>query len=189
MPWLLIAGVALFAALHLFKGVLPGSRDALRARLGTNGYKVLWALLIVGSVVLIVLGWRGAIPTAVYANPTWGRHLAMLLMVFSIILFAASHGRNNLQRRVRHPQLTAVLVWAAAHLLANGDIRSVVLFGGLGAWAIVEIVLINRREGAWQKPEPVAGGRIAVPIVAGLVVYAVLFWSHRWFAGMPLMGA
>jgi len=187
MPWLLIAGVALFAVLHLYRGALPASRDALRDKMGAGAFKGVLSLLLLGSLVLIVLGWRSAIPTPVYANPEWGRHLAMLLMVFAIILFAASHGRNNLQRRIRHPQLTAVLVWATAHLLANGDIRSLVLFGGLGAWALLEVVLINRREGAWQKPEPVATGRIAIPIVAGLVVYGVLFWSHRWFAGMPLV--
>ena len=90
--------------------------------------------MIVGSIVLMVAGWRSAAADIVYEPPAWGRHFAMLLMLVAFFLFAFSHGKSNAKRFIRHPQLTAVVVWAIAHLLANGDTRSLTLFGVLGIW-------------------------------------------------------
>jgi uncharacterized membrane protein len=90
---------------------------------------------------------------------------------------------TNLKRWIRHPQLTGVAVWGLAHLVANGDTRSLVLFGGLGAWAVLEIVLINRREGAWQKPAPLPITADLKPLVAAAVAFALLLYLHPWIAG------
>ena len=95
---------------------------------------------------------------------------------------------RNVKRVLRHPQLTGLIVWAIGHLLANGDILSVVLFGGLGVWAVAEIVLINRREGAWVKPEPVPISAEIRPVLIGLVVFVALFAAHPYLFGVSPMG-
>lgn len=189
---LLIAGVVLWSATHLFPSIAPGARTALVERLGEKPFKGVFTLLIFASLALIVFGWKGAPPVSVddylYAPPAWGRHATALLVLIAFILFGASHGRNNIRRLLRHPQLTAVSLWGIGHLLANGEARSVVLFGGLLAWAVVSIVLINRREGPRAKPEaaPLRGDIVAV--VAGFVVYAVFAAIHQWLFGFSPFG-
>ena len=108
---------------------------------------------------------------------------APLGLLIAFILFAASHGHNNIKRLVRHPQLSAVALWGIAHLLANGESRSIVLFGGLALWAVVEIVLINRREGALRKPEPAPRKKDVIAVVGGVVVYGVIAAMHQWLFG------
>lgn len=185
---LLIIGVALWSATHLFPALAPSARQGLVARLGENAYKGVFALLIVAALAFIIMGWKAAPPATVadflYAPPAWGRHVTALLVLIAFVLFGASHGANNIARRIRHPQLTAVLVWAAGHLLANGETRSVVLFGGLAAWAMVSILLINRREGPRVRPEPAPRRKDVIAVVAGLVVYAVFAGAHPWLFGV-----
>ena len=106
-------------------------------------------------------------------------------MFVALLLFAASGMTTNIKRVLRHPQLTGVATWGAAHLLANGDLRSLVLFGGLGLWAIVAMLCINRRDGAWQKPElqPMLGEW--KPLAAAVAGFVVLYLLHPWIAGVP----
>ena len=128
MIWLWL-GVILWSVVHVIPSLAPGARAGLIERLGETGYKIGFALLIVGSIVLIIIGWRSAAADIVYQLPAWGRHFALLSMLVAFLLFAFSQGKSNLERFTRHPQLTAVVVWAVAHLLANGDNHSVTLFG------------------------------------------------------------
>jgi hypothetical protein len=102
------------------------------------------------------------------------------------VLFVGSNVPTNLKRIVRHPQLTGVAVWGIAHLLANGDLRSLVLFGGIGLWAVVAMVAINRRDGAWEKPEPLPLAAELKPLVGGIVAYGVLVLAHPYIAGVSL---
>ncbi len=185
---LLILGVLLFAVIHWFPALMPAQRNQMLTRMG-NPYKGLFALAIVASIVLIVLGWRGTTAYPVYETPGWGRHVPFIIMPIAIWLFSSTHSRARIRRVIRHPMLVGVGLWAGAHLLANGDIRSVILFGGLATWAVVSIALINRRDGAWVKPEinaTIASDARSVVIV--LVVYAVLMALHRHFAGVALFG-
>jgi uncharacterized membrane protein len=185
---LLIIGVALWSVTHLFPALAPTARQGLVARLGEKAYKGGFALLIVAALALIIMGWKTAPPATVsdflYAPPAWGRHVTALLVLIAFILFGASHGANNIARRIRHPQLTAVLLWGAGHLIANGETRSVVLFGGLVAWSIVSIVLINRREGPRVRPDPAPLRKDVIAIVAGLVVYVIFAGAHQWLFGV-----
>ena len=87
---------------------------------------------------------------------------------------------------LRHPQLTGVLIWAAAHLMMNGDSRSLVLFGGLGSWALLEIIFINRRDGAWVKPEVPGIGQEIKILAISLVAFLALMFGHPWFAGVAV---
>lgn len=188
MTWL-IGGVAVWIIVHLVPAASPALRRRLVDALGENGYRGLFSLSVLAGLVGIVIGWRSTIPQAVYAPPAWGRDLSYLLMFLSVVLFGASHARTNLKQVVRHPQLTALLLWSIAHLLANGDTRSLVLFGGLGLWALVEIPLLNRREGPWQKAERASLKSEAIGATVAVVVYIVLMLLHPYFAGVPVMPA
>jgi len=170
---LLILGVVLWSGVHLWKRLAP----AHRASLGDKGKMV----VTVGSVVaigLMIVGYRGA-EGAVF----WGRSPAMtginnLLMVLAFYVFATSAAKTKLTKFIRHPQLTAVKIWAVAHLLVNGDTPSFVLFGGLLAWAVVEVILINRAEGPRGPYHAVPVKKEITAVIVTVVVVAVVSAIH-----------
>lgn len=184
---LIVAGVLLFAAVHLLPSLMPATRSRIQERLGEGGYKGLFSLGVVAGIMLIVLGWRNTIPYSIYLPPAELRHPGMLLVFIAFWLFVISQRRSRIKQWLRHPQLTGVLLWALAHLLMNGDSRSVVLFGGLALWSLVEMPLINRRDGNWVKTShpPVSTDIINLGITA--VVVVVVMHLHPWFAGMPVL--
>ena len=158
-------GLLLFAGVHLWKRLLPAGR----ARLGQPGK----GIVAVGSIAGIWLmargvgAWEGG---EMWAAPGWARPVNNLLMVVAVYLFAASLLRPEAARRLRHPQLLAVALWAVAHLLVNADLATVLLFGGLLLWAVAEMALINRAQPAWTPPPPAGWGREA--LTAGAAVLA-----------------
>ncbi len=183
---LLILGVALFAAVHLFPGIAPARKQALWDKLGEGGYKGLFSLSVLAALVLIVLGWRSATPQFIYLPVIALKPLGLGLVIVALLLFVVSGRPSRLRRVLRHPQLTGVIVWAGAHLLLNGDSRSLVLFGGLGLWALLEILLINRRDGVWIKDEVPGWGTELATLGATAVVVGVLIFVHPWIAGVPV---
>ncbi len=184
---LIVAGVLLWSATHLFSSAGRAARDKLVARIGLNPYKGLYSLMLVLSLVLIVIGWRSTPPASVWLPPVGMRHLAMTLVPIAVILFISARAPTDIKQFIRHPQLTGVKLWAVAHLLANGEQRSIVLFGGLLAWAVLEVIFINRRDGARVKPPRVGMAKTLVSALIGLVVAAVLIYVHPWIAGRPVM--
>jgi uncharacterized membrane protein len=115
----------------------------------------------------------------------------MLTMFFAIMLLGAgsTKGISRIKQYIRHPMLTGVIVWGIGHLFANGDIRSAILFGGMTVWAVVSLLTISRAEGIWVKPSEVAEAkREGILIGITIAVYLVLFISHRWFAGVAIVG-
>ncbi|MGI9484912.1 MAG: NnrU family protein [Geminicoccaceae bacterium] len=187
MIWLWL-GVLAWSGIHALPALAPTFRTSLIDRLGAKGYQIGFALLIVGSVLLMILGWRSAVADIVYEPPGFGRHLAMLLMLVAFVLFGLSHGKSNLKRFIPHPQLTAMSVWAIAHLLANGDSRSVVLFGVLGIWALIEMLLIGRRDGVPIPPEPRPWSAEAKPVIIGVVMYVIFVFLHPYLFGVSPIG-
>lgn len=183
---LLVLGVLMWSLVHLFPAVMADKRNQLNDSMG-NKYQGLFALTIVFSIVLMVIGWRGSEPLPVYNPPVWGRHLTMLLILIAMILLGAANASTRLRQYIRHPMLAGMLVWGVGHLLANGDIRSVILFGGMIIWSVLSMVLINRRDGAWKKPEISFGWLAEVKLFAiSLVVYLALVLLHPYFTGMPI---
>jgi uncharacterized membrane protein len=182
MIWLIL-GVLLFAGVHVLP-TAPAMRGRLVERLGEQPYKGLFSLGIVGGIALMVIGWRASVPSYLYAPPSWGAAVAVPLVFAALVLFVASNLPTNLKRLIRHPQLTGVATWAVAHLLANGDSRSLVLFGGIGLWAVVEMGLLSRRDGAWQRPEPLPLAAELKPLIGAAVAFAVLFLLHPYIAGV-----
>jgi len=185
MTWL-IAGLLIWMIVHLMPAAAPGVRGRLVALLGENPYKGLFALDILLGLGLIVVGWRSTVPEIVYLPPVWGRTAALPLMAIAIFLLGAAQRPSAVKRFLRHPMLTGVVVWSVAHLLANGELRSVVMFGGLGIWALLEMVLINRRDGPRSVPDAPPLVRELIGAVIAVVILVVLIWLHPYFAGVAL---
>lgn len=177
---LLILGLLLWWGAHLFKRLAPDAR----ARLGGRGKGLMAGVLLV-SVVLMVIGYRGA------DGPVWWGRTPMwtginnLLVLAGFYLFAASGMKTRVTRLTRHPQLIGFSLWAVAHLLVNGDLASVVLFGGLLVWALLEMVLINRAEPEWTPPPPAPVAKEVRAVVGGVVVFAVVAGIHAWLGYNP----
>jgi len=168
---------------------MPKTRARAIAWLGPRFYRAGFALDIVIALVLIVIGWRSAPLEAMYVPPLLGSPIVAGMMLLSFVLFAAANAPGNIKRFLRHPMLTGMVVWAGAHLLANGETRSVILFGGLGAWAIVAMLSINRRDGAWEKPAAVPFSRDLMTIVASAVLFAIVVYFHEAIIGVSPLPA
>lgn len=183
---LLILGLLLWSAAHLFKRLAPAGRAALEARLGEAAKGVVAAAILAG-LVLMVVGYRGAEFVHLWAPPAFLIHVNNLLMLGAVWLFVLSAAETRIAARIRHPQLTAVKTWAVAHLLVNGDLASLVLFGGLLAWAVAEVVLINRAGAAGPaRPKPIRGDLAALGATA--VVFAGIALVHWWLGYSPFPG-
>ena len=184
---LLTLGVLLFTLIHLYPCFAAAHRARMRDRLGENRYKGLFSLLVFVAIGCILAGWRSASPMPLYFPPAWGPMLVMAAMPVALILLCAGQGANHLRRWLVHPQLLGTLLWACAHLAVNSEARSLVLFGGIGAWALVSIVWISVRD--WRtKPRPAATWQgSGISVGAGLMLTALLvFWGHGWLTGIPL---
>jgi uncharacterized membrane protein len=184
---LLILGLVLWYATHLFKILAPEPRAAAAARMGEGPWKGLIAVLTLLAVALMVLGYQSAGYVPVWTSPVWLWHVNNLLMVLAVFVFIAGSFASPVRRRIRHPQLTGVKIWAVAHLLVNGDVASIVLFGGLLAWAVIAVIGINRRDGP-RGPLPEATSKgLAIHIGVG-VVFLVVGWLHGLLGAWPFPG-
>ncbi|MGB5484124.1 NnrU family protein [Parasphingorhabdus sp.] len=185
---MLIIGVSLWSLVHLMKSVTPSLRGSIQNAIGEGPHKGLVALTLLGSLALMILGWRSTPAEFVYDPPTWGRHANMALMFAAILLLGAAQGASRIRQWIRHPMLTGVLVWAVGHLLANGDHKSLVLFGGLGLWALISIITVSRNEGPWVKPAKIASfGRELLSLAIAAILYVILVFIHPWIAGVPVV--
>jgi uncharacterized membrane protein len=177
---LIVLGLALWWAAHLWKRLAPKSR----ARLGDPG-KGLVAAGVIAAVVLMVIGYRGVEHIDLWYPPVFLTHVNNLLMLFAVYLYAASGMKTRITTAIRHPQLTAVKTWAVAHLLVNGDLASVILFGGILAWAVIEVILINRAVPRGPLPEPAPLGKEIGAVVGAVVVTGAIGWVHNWLGVWP----
>ena len=180
----LIIGVLTWSLVHFIPTLAPSLRQSMTARLGENGYKGVFSLLILAGLTLIVIGWRATPEQYLYVLPLWSRSLGFVLMIVSFILLGAAHYPTRIKRIIRQPMLAGIIVWSISHLLINGTTRAFVLFGGLGLWALLEIILINRREGPYAKPEaPPLRSELRGILISGVVFVVVLF-VHPYFTGV-----
>jgi uncharacterized membrane protein len=185
---LLLLGLALWILAHLFKRAAPAGRAALAEKVGAGPAKGIVAALIVVGLVLMVLGYRGAPFVALYDPPAWGVHLNNLMMLGAVALTGMGHSKGRARSWLRNPMLTGVIVWALAHLIVNGDLASLVLFGGLGLWAAGEIALIDRTEPAWVRPAPGPVSGDVRLVVITVVIYAAIVAVHTWLGYPPFPG-
>lgn len=182
MVWLIL-GVLLWSYSHLMKRVTPG----FRAGLGDNRGKLVATALSLIAVGLMIYGYRAADVVTLWEPPAVLRAVNNLLMLVAVVLVNLGSSRGALRSRIRNPMLTSVKVWALAHLLVNGDLASVILFGGLLAWAVLDLVLINRMEPAWQRPAPGPVRNDVIYIALSVGLFALIAWAHAWL-GVPVVG-
>ena len=180
---LLILGLALWIGGHLFKRIAP----ARRAAMGERGKGVVGLVLLL-SVVLMVIGYRGAPYVPVYDPLPGMGHVNNTLMLLAVFLFGVGGTKGLLYPRMRHPMLWGTVIWAVAHLLVNGDLASVILFGGIGLWALGAMQVINRAQ-PWTPPTGGRGFRGDLMNLAGTaVLYGVISAIHIWLGHNPFMG-
>ena len=182
---MLLGGMFLWFAAHYFKRLVPDAR----AKMGEAG-KGPVALAIVLGLVLIILGYRNSDLglTQVWFPPAWAVHVNNTLMLIALWVFGSSAAKGAKAwpgSRLRHPQLTAVKIWALAHLLVNGDLTSIILFGGLFAWAVGEVILINKAEPNWTPPEPAGTATYIRLAVISLVMFGIITAVHVWLGIWP----
>lgn len=180
---LLLVGMVLWVGAHFFKRLAPERRAAM----GDSG-KAAVAITVLVSLVLIVLGYRAAPVVAVFTPLPGIGHLNNLLMLLAMVVFGLGAVKGVLWTKIRHPQLTAVTIWAFGHLLVNGDLASLVLFGGMLFWAVAQMGLINRAEGKWLRPAPGGWGKDGKAVVIGLIFFAVAAGVHIWLGHNPFLG-
>jgi uncharacterized membrane protein len=194
----MILGLVLFLGIH----TLPAQRE-LRARaiaeMGEGGYKLVYALISVLGIALIVWGfahyraagmidvWEGLVPSKALVIL---KHITLALMLPAVILVVAAFMRGHIYTSLKHPMLAGVKLWAAAHLLANGDLGSIILFGSFLGWAVFDRISLKRRADAGGPPIPVGGwGNDLIAVAVGIVVYlALAFAFHPVVIGVPVVG-
>ena len=188
---ILILGLVIFLVIHSVRIVAPAWIRSREARMGEGPYKGIYSAISVVGFVLVVWGYGLARqkPVLIWDPPTAMRHIAAGLMLFSFLalgVYALPAGR--MKPMMKHPMLIAVKIWALAHLLANGDLASIILFGSFLVWAIADRISVKRRLGSEAGAAvPVAGpvSRDIAALVVGIALYIVtLIWLHEWLIGV-----
>lgn len=186
----LILGLALFLGVHSVEIFSPGLRANAVARMGERPWKGLYALIAVVGFVLIVWGYGMARqnPILLYAPPVWMRHLSALIMLPVFPLLLAAYFPGRIETALKHPMLAAVKFWALAHLLANGMLADVLLFGSFLAWAVVDRISFKRRTVRPIPGAPPSKMNDVIAVVGGLALYVIfVLWLHvRLFGVSPL---
>lgn len=187
---ILMLGLLLFFSVHSVAIISPPWRDRMAGKLGHLTWKGLYALVAIVGLVLIVVGYGQARldPTILYTPPSWTRHLTFLLLlpVFPLLLAAYLPGR--IQRASKHPMLVATKIWALAHLIANGTLADVLLFGAFLVWAVADRISLKRRNPSSPPSLPTTPWNDLIAVVGGLALYVFfLFVGHAWLIGMPLV--
>ena len=187
---LLIIGLLVWTGIHLFGRVAPAQRQAMTDKMGEASKGVV-ALIVVISVVLMVLGYRAADFTPVWEPPAFFKGINNLLMLVAFYIYGASARKTDkvwIGTKIRHPQLVGFIIWAVAHLLVNGDLASIILFGGLLGWALVSIPLINAAEGPWAVPPRAPMKSEVILVVIALVLFSIVAGIHLWLGVSPFGG-
>jgi uncharacterized membrane protein len=194
----LIVGLILFLGIHLVP-TSPELRDGLKERIGEIPYKVIFSLLSLVGLVVIVLGYHklqlhpGKNPI-LWEPPIWTRHIAVALMLPAMILLVASVIPSRIRTAVRHPMLIAIKTWAFAHLIANGDLGALLLFGSFLAFAVYDRISVKKRgaQGPLGSAAPSSAINDVIVVVLGVALYAaLLLGGHQWLIGvspMPELG-
>lgn len=191
---LLIAGLVLFIVTHLIRPFAPGLRNAGIAALGKPAWMALHGIVSLASLALIAYGFveaRANGGAMLYSPPTFMAHIALTLMLIaSICLIAGFLPAGHIRTKLKFPILVAIKIWALAHLLANGESYSVLLFVTILAWAVILRITLKKRIAAGETKLPVfvSAKNDLISVVVGVALYIVtLFWLHEWLIGVAPM--
>jgi uncharacterized membrane protein len=189
---IMILGLAVFIAPHVFV-TRRDARAAAIARVGEAGYKGLFSLVSIVGVILIAWGFARYRATGwidVWSPPGWTRHVTVALVWPAIVFVVAAYIPGNIKRALKHPMLVGVKLWAFAHLLSNGDLGSIVLFGAILGWAVFDRISLKRRTDPGAPPIPIGGwGKDIAAVVVGTLLYVALgLVFHPLVIGVPAFG-
>jgi len=182
---LLILGLSLFFAIHLLPSFTT-FKARLVERFGEVKFKILYSIIAAIGLVAIVVGMIYSEYVPLWNPPVWSKHFAMTLMLPAMILLVCAEAPCNVKRFTRHPMLWGVTLWACAHLTANGDLASLVLFASFGVYSLFDMWSANRR-GALKSEEKFPMSSDVKVAVKGLVAYVVILFLHPYFTGRTLV--
>ncbi len=191
---LLIAGLILFLGVHSVRIFADDWRTQIIAQHGEKKWKGLYTLVAIAGFALIAIGYGIArsTPVVLWEPPFWGRHLAILLNLLAVVLITAAFvPRNSIKAKLGHPMILSVKVWALAHLLANGTLADLLLFGGFLVWAVLDFRSSSKRDrAAATERAPGATANTVLTVGLGALLWlALLYWLHAWLIGVaPLAG-
>jgi uncharacterized membrane protein len=188
----LILGLVLFLGIHSVSIVDDAWRERTIARIGRHAWRALFAIVSVAGLALIAYGYGKARehPIVLYVPPLWLRDTMIMLMVFVFPLVFAAYFPGLIKLALKHPMLVAVKLWATLHLLVNGSLADVVLFGSVLAWAVLDRISLKRRPPRPTPSAPPWKWNDAIALALGLTVYIVLVaGGHRWLTGVPIVFA
>lgn len=187
---LLLTGLLLFFGVHAVP-MLGGGRTALVARLGEPFYKGLFSIVSIAGLALILLGFSRSPVIPLWLPPHWSHGLALLVMPVAFVLLVAAYIPGNIRRITRHPMLAGVLLWAVAHLSANGDLASLLLFGSFALYSVIDMLSASYRAATARSVSGSYSRSIymdAITIVVGLALFWVVWQFHGALFGAPLAG-
>ena len=182
----LIIGLIIFLGIHSISIVAPDFRNSMAAK-SELGWKGIYALISLVGIILIVLGYAEARmhPSLLYSTPAWMRHVSALLLLPVFIFFLAPYFPGKIKTTLKHPQLISVKLWAVAHLLVNGMLHDVLLFGSILVWAVVDRISMKRRETRAVPGMPQGKANDIILVVLGLAFYVVFtLWLHKSLIGV-----
>jgi uncharacterized membrane protein len=187
-----IIGLIIFLGAHVFV-TMRDERASLVARIGEWPYRGLFSLVSIVGILLIAYGfasYRAAGMITVWNPPAWTRHIVVVLMWPASIMVAAAYIPGNIKRVLKHPMLAGVKTWAFAHLCANGDLGSIILFGSVLAWAVYDRITLKHRADPGAPSTPIGGVKNdMIAVVVGTIIYLALgFVFHPIVVGVPAFG-
>ena len=188
---ILIIGLAIFLGMHSISIATPGLRARAVASMGPNRWRGVYSLVSASGFVLILLGFHTArqAPVVLYMPPAWMRHVTLLLMLPVFPLIFAAYLPGRIKTAVKHPMLAAVKLWAFAHLLSNGMLAEVLLFGAFLVWAICDRISLKHRPSQAIHTAPQGRFNDLIAVVAGLALYVFfILWAHMRLIGVSPLG-
>jgi uncharacterized membrane protein len=185
-----ILGLVVFFATHIFVTFRAARGDAI-ATLGLNGYRAVFALVSIAGLALIVWGFGQyhAHAPQIWSPPAFMRHITVGLMLFAILFFTAAFIPSYIKTNLKHPMLAGIKTWALAHLLSNGDLASILLFGSFLAWGVYARIAAKRRGDLGAVTAPAGRTNDIIVVVIGIVIYLALGYAfHPMVIGVPVFG-
>ena len=188
----LILGLVAFFGVHSISLLAVGWRNRVAQRLGTRAWQGIYSIASLLGFFLLVSGYRATRASAavLYVSPAWCRYVAILLMLPAFTLALASVLPGRIKARTQHPLVLATMLWSLAHLLANGSVTDVLLFGAFLLWSIAVRISLARRPARPPLALPASTVNDTIAVIGGLALYVTfILWLHAWWIGVPILGA
>ena len=180
----LILGIIIFFSIHLIP-ILP-IKASLINKLGKNKYKGLFSLISLIGLITIIYGFNHADVYPVWNSVTYSKEIALALMPISTILLAAANMQTNIKRILKHPMLIGIIIWSFVHLLANGDLRSIILFASFGLYSLINIIF-SKKNSTTNEISNYSSIKDFIAVVIGLIAYMLIILFHNHIAGVAIM--